>query len=129
MIRDCSEVLTQPGRCGCRAAHAGMAHDMSSCCPGKQLWTIQPLEPSFLHNAYGHHHYDEGPDLATGALSFLTPVLARQMGDIGSGKSERAQTTILPTSADPPGEPSNLLAIMACYRLEILLTFNTIGHD
>jgi hypothetical protein len=74
---------------------------------------VQPLEPSFLHNAYGHHHYDEGPDLATGALSFLTPVLARQMGDIGSGKSERAQTTILPTPADTPGEPSNLLAIMA----------------
>jgi fatty-acid desaturase len=47
-----------------------------------------------VRHHYGHHHYyDEGPDPATGALSFLTPVLARQMGDIGSGKSERDQTT------------------------------------
>jgi hypothetical protein len=49
-----------------------------------------------VRHHYGHNHYDEGPDLATGALSFSTPVLARQMGDIGSGKSERAETTTRP---------------------------------
>jgi hypothetical protein len=43
-----------------------------------------------------YHHNDEGPDFAIGALSFSTPVLARQMGDVGSGKSERSETTTRP---------------------------------
>jgi hypothetical protein len=33
-----------------------------------------------VRHHYGHHHYNEGPDLATGALSFSIPVssLARR---------------------------------------------------
>ena len=36
IMRDRSEILTHSGKCGCRAAHASMAHEMarSSCCPG-----------------------------------------------------------------------------------------------
>ena len=39
ILRDCSEILTHSRKCGCRAAHASIAHEMprSSCCPDGQL--------------------------------------------------------------------------------------------
>ena len=55
-----------------------------------------------VRHHFGHHHFNEGPDLATGALSFLTPVLVRQMADVGSGKLELAETTTPAYSGNEP---------------------------